>query len=70
MAAHFLELTGLSLTESFLANGDKKGAHFLNFFKHVDAHKHKQVLDALLMQQTERGQSTGGGDGASSTGSF
>ncbi|XP_034039436.1 uncharacterized protein LOC117522160 [Thalassophryne amazonica] len=59
MAAHFQELTGMSLIESFLANVDKKGARLLNFFKRVDAHKRKQVLDALLKQQTERGYSTG-----------
>lgn len=59
MAAHFQELTGVSLIESFLANVDKKGARLINFFKGVDAHKHKQVLDALLKLQTERGQSTG-----------
>lgn len=59
MAAHFQELTGISLIESFLANVDKKGACLLNFFKHVDAHKHKQVPDAILKVQTERGQSTG-----------
>lgn len=59
LAAHFRELTGVSLIESFLANVDKKGAHLLNFVKHVDAHKHKQILDALLKLQTERGQSTG-----------
>ena len=59
MAAHYQELTGMSLIESFLANVDKKGARLLNFFKRVDAHKHKQVLDALLKLQTERGQSTG-----------
>ena len=59
MAAHFQELTGVSLIVSFLANVDKKGARLLNFFKRVDAHKHKQVLDALLKLETERGQSTG-----------
>lgn len=32
MAAHFQELTGVSLIESFLVNVDKKGAHLLNFF--------------------------------------
>lgn len=59
MTAHFQELTGVSLTESFLANVDKKGARLLNFFRCVDAHKHKQVLDALLKIQHERRQSTG-----------
>ncbi|XP_076129541.1 uncharacterized protein LOC143118223 [Alosa pseudoharengus] len=59
LAVHFQELTGVSLTESFLANVDKKGARLLNFFKHVDAHKHKKVLDVLLKIQNERGQSTG-----------
>lgn len=59
MAAHFQELTGISLIDSFLANVDKKGARLLNFFKCVDAHKRKQVLDALLKQQTEKGPSTG-----------
>ena len=59
MAAHSQELTGVSLIVSFLANVDKKGARLLNFFKRVDAHKHKQVLDALLKLETERGQSTG-----------
>lgn len=59
MAAHFQELTGVCLIESFLANVEKKGARLLNFFKCVDAHKHKQVLDALLKVQTEIGQSTG-----------
>ncbi|XP_040894564.1 uncharacterized protein LOC121182230 [Toxotes jaculatrix] len=59
MAAHFQELTGESLIESFLANVDKKGARLLNFFKRADAHKHKRVLDALLKLQTERGHSTG-----------
>lgn len=58
MAAHFQELTGIILIESFLANVNKKGACLLNFFKRVDAHKRKQVLDALLKQKTERGQST------------
>nr|XP_033474223.1 uncharacterized protein LOC117251793 [Epinephelus lanceolatus] len=59
MAAHFQELTGVSMIESFLANVDTNGARLLNVFKCVDAHKHKQVLDALLKLQTERGQSTG-----------
>lgn len=59
MVAHFKELTGVNLTESFLANVDRKGARLLNFFKRVDAHKHKKVLDALLKHQTERDQSTG-----------
>ncbi|XP_024908468.1 uncharacterized protein LOC112486333 [Cynoglossus semilaevis] len=58
MVAHFQELTGVHLIEFFLANVDRKGARLLNFFKCVDAHEHKQVLDALLKQQTERGQST------------
>lgn len=59
MAAHFQELTGVSLIDSFLANVDKKGPRLLNFFKHIDAQKHKRVLDSLLMIQTDRGQSTG-----------
>lgn len=67
----------MSLIESFLVNMDKKGARLLNFFKRVDAHKHEQVLDALLKIQTETCQSTTGQllrgshtDGASFTGSF
>ncbi|KAJ8342336.1 hypothetical protein SKAU_G00322640, partial [Synaphobranchus kaupii] len=54
MAAHFQELTGVSLMETFLANVDKKGKRLLNFLKSVDAQKHKQVLDALIKCQTER----------------
>lgn len=48
MAVHFQKLTGISLIESFLADVDKNGARLLNFFKRVDAHNRKQVLDALL----------------------
>lgn len=59
MAAHFQELTGVSLIEFFLAHVDKKEARLLNFLEHVDAQKHKQVLKAFLKIQTDRGQSTG-----------
>lgn len=59
MAAHFQELTGVSLMETFIANVDKKGRRLLNFLKSVDAQKHKQVLDALIKFQTERGQLDG-----------
>lgn len=59
MAAHFQELTGVSLIDSFLANVDKKGPRLLNFFKQIDAQKHKRVLGSLLKIQTDRGQSTG-----------
>lgn len=59
MAAHFQELTGLSLMETFLANVDKKEKCFLNFLKSVDAQKHKQVLDALIKFQNERVQADG-----------
>ncbi|XP_034088406.1 uncharacterized protein LOC117556918 [Gymnodraco acuticeps] len=59
MAAHFQELTGVSLMESFLANVDKKGRRLLDFLKRVAAPKNKQVLDALIKFQTERGQSDG-----------
>ncbi|XP_076857374.1 uncharacterized protein LOC143511681 [Brachyhypopomus gauderio] len=59
MPAHFQELTGMNLMETFLANVDKKGARLLKFLRYVDAQKRKQVLNALLKLQTERGQSTG-----------
>uniref|UniRef100_A0A1A8LY87 Uncharacterized protein n=2 Tax=Nothobranchius pienaari TaxID=704102 RepID=A0A1A8LY87_9TELE len=59
MIAHFQELTGVNLMETFLANVDKKGARLLKFLKYVDAQKHKQVLNAVLKLQTERGQSSG-----------
>lgn len=59
MAAHFQDLTGVTLIDSFLANVGKKGPRLLNFFKRVGAQKHKQVLDSLLKIQTDRGQSTG-----------
>lgn len=59
LAAHFQELTGVSLIESYLANVDKKGGRLLNFLKSVDAQKHKQVLDALIKFQTEKGQLDG-----------
>ncbi|KAF6736314.1 hypothetical protein FQA47_007720 [Oryzias melastigma] len=57
MAEHFHELTGVNLIETFLANVDKKGARLLKFLRYVDAQKRKQVLDALLKLQTEKGQS-------------
>ncbi|KAF6718832.1 hypothetical protein FQA47_007296, partial [Oryzias melastigma] len=57
MAEHFQELTGVNLIETFLANVDKKGARLLKFLRYVDAQKRKQVLDALLKLQTEKGQS-------------
>ncbi|KAJ8280808.1 hypothetical protein GJAV_G00059270 [Gymnothorax javanicus] len=59
MAAHFQELTGVTLLESFLANVDKKGKRLLNFFENVDAQKCKKVLDTLLKLQTGRGQHEG-----------
>ncbi|XP_025755308.1 uncharacterized protein LOC109194489 isoform X2 [Oreochromis niloticus] len=59
MTAHFQELTGVNLMETFLANVDKKGARLLKFLKYVDAQKHKQVLNAVLKLQTERGQFSG-----------
>uniref|UniRef100_A0AAY4B042 Uncharacterized protein n=1 Tax=Denticeps clupeoides TaxID=299321 RepID=A0AAY4B042_9TELE len=59
MTAHFQELTGVNPMETFLTNVDKKGARLLNFLKCVDAQKHKQVLNALLKLQTERGRSSG-----------
>ncbi|KAM9770937.1 uncharacterized protein LOC133168493 [Syngnathus typhle] len=59
MVAHFQELTGLSLMDTFLGNVEKKGRRLLNFFKNVDAQKRKQVLDALLKFQTELGHLDG-----------
>uniref|UniRef100_A0A3B4CXI0 Uncharacterized protein n=1 Tax=Pygocentrus nattereri TaxID=42514 RepID=A0A3B4CXI0_PYGNA len=59
MAAHFQELTGVSLMECFLANVDKKCRRLLSFLKSVDAPKHKQVQDAFIKFQTERGQLDG-----------
>ncbi|KAF6724416.1 hypothetical protein FQA47_014488 [Oryzias melastigma] len=59
MAEHFQELTGVNLIETFLANVDKKGEHLRKFLRYVDAQKRKQVLDALLKLQTEKGQSNG-----------
>lgn len=59
MAAYLGVLTSASLIKFFLANVDEKGERLLNVFKSIDAHQHKQVLDALLKVQTERSHSTG-----------
>lgn len=64
MAAHFQELTGVSLMESFLVNVDNMRGRLLSFLKSVDARKHKQVLDALIKFQTQRGQLDGFSDDA------
>ncbi|XP_047658933.1 uncharacterized protein LOC125139371 isoform X2 [Tachysurus fulvidraco] len=39
MPAHFQELTGVNLMETFLANVDRKGARLLKFLRCVDAQK-------------------------------
>ncbi|KAL6455511.1 hypothetical protein MHYP_G00360510 [Metynnis hypsauchen] len=59
MAAHFQELTGVSIMECFFANVDKKCQRLLKFFQNVAAPKHKQVLNALIKCQSERGQLSG-----------
>ena len=58
MTAHFQELTGVGLIESFAVNVDKKGGRLLNFLK-TDAKKNKQVLDALIKFQTMKSQLDG-----------
>lgn len=42
MATHFQELTTMRLIDSFLATVDKKGPRLLNFYKCIDAQKHKR----------------------------
>lgn len=48
MAAHFEELTGLSLIGTFIGNVERKGRRLLEFFRHVIAPKNKKVQDVLM----------------------
>lgn len=57
MAAHFEELTGLSLIGTFMGNYKRKGKRLLEFLKHVAAPKNNKVQDALIKCQAEKGPS-------------
>ncbi|XP_041946353.1 uncharacterized protein LOC121707694 [Alosa sapidissima] len=57
MAAHYEELTGLSLIGTFMGNVERKGKRLLEFLKRVAAPKNKKVQDALIKCQAEKGPS-------------
>ncbi|XP_044187381.1 uncharacterized protein LOC122967041 [Thunnus albacares] len=57
MAAHFEELTGLSLIGTFIGNVERKGRRLLEFFRHVIAPKNKKVQDVLMKCHAAKGPS-------------
>ncbi|KAK7896670.1 hypothetical protein WMY93_021995 [Mugilogobius chulae] len=59
MAAHYKELVGKNLFQTFFDNVDKKGKRLLNFLKKVDAPKCKPVLNRLIRFQSEKSNDEG-----------
>lgn len=59
ISAHYKELTGLPLTETFLKSVEKKGKQLLNFMATVCANKIRRVFETLTRLRFQRGQLEG-----------
>ncbi|KAG9269206.1 hypothetical protein AMEX_G16209 [Astyanax mexicanus] len=62
ISAHYQELTGLPLTQTFLKSVEKKGKQLLNFMATVCANKTRHVFETLTKLRFQRGQLEGCSD--------
>uniref|UniRef100_A0AAR2LM09 Uncharacterized protein n=1 Tax=Pygocentrus nattereri TaxID=42514 RepID=A0AAR2LM09_PYGNA len=62
ISAHYQELTGLPLTQTFLKSVGKKGKQLLNFMATVCANKTRRVFETLTKLRFQRGQLEGCSD--------
>ncbi|XP_076585369.1 uncharacterized protein LOC143333240 [Chaetodon auriga] len=62
ISAHYQELTGLPLTETFLRSVEKKGKQLLDFMATICAKKTRRVFETLTKLKFQRGQLEGSSD--------
>ncbi|XP_019110214.2 uncharacterized protein LOC109137138 [Larimichthys crocea] len=62
MCAHYQELTGLPLKETFLKSIEKKGKRLLNFMATVCANTTKRIFETVTKLKFQRGQLEGCSD--------